>query len=260
MTNRAMTYSYALITIIVASTILTIEGSHSRRVLADDCPLDVFPRAGLPASDRRITVDSIDFPELAQGESGSISVDFNEEYLVGWQSVNPDLSPDNDIFVSREDDHDGDDTPNNDCPLPLTLAQDGAFHSHTSVAIGLRLPPGEIPEQHFLVSWTSQFLSPAQAPSLRKLDSSHFLLHPDDTPFIHSFSVAGFTDLPILSAGGNLDVGPSSGVSDTSDVVSLSDSLRIDVQKGLIYELEATGATIERVRCCNDPFICPSES
>jgi len=193
---------------------------------AEECPAESFSRATFPGIDTRVTVDSLSFPELHQGESSSIELERGEEYLVAWQSVNADQSPDNDIFVVRETDHDGDASlEDTDCPLPLTLSGDGAFHSSASVAIGLRMQIGEVPPQRFLVSWTSQPLSPLQAPSLRKLDSLNFLLFPEDSPFVHGFSVAGFTDLPIPPAGGNLDVGPSSGLSAISDSVALSDSL-----------------------------------
>jgi len=234
---------------------------------AEECPVQLFSHnacqtctTGFFASDRLVTVDDAEFPELHQGERGSIALERNEKYLIGWQSVNADQSLDNEIYVLRDRDHDGGNEPTTDCPLPLTQSSDGAFHESASVAIGLRTPIGVPPPQRFLVSWTSQPLSPLQAPSLRKLDSLNFLLFPEDFPFVHAFSVAGFTDLPIPPAGGNLDVGPSSGLSAISDSVALSNSLRSLDDRGLIYELETGGTLVDRVRCCDDASTCPTES
>jgi len=176
---------------------------------AEECPREMFARpGGFPATDYRVTVDSIDFPELHQGERSSIAFTSNATYLVAWQSVNADQSLDNDIYVLRERDHSGGDPQNStDCPLPLTLADDGAFHSGASAAVGLRVPV-DPPNFHFMVGWTSQMISPSQAPSLRKLDALNFLLFPEDlSPGGHPFSVGGFADLPISPAGGNLFAG-----------------------------------------------------
>src|SRR5690606_4439014 len=121
--------------------------------------------------------------------------------------------------------------------------------------------PAINPNIRFMVSWTSQILSPTQAPNLRKLDALNFYLFPENVfPIGHSFSVGGFTDLPILPAGGNLDVGPSSGISSSTDVVAISNGLRTATDRGLIYELEAGASLTNRVRCCDDLSGCATEN
>lgn len=104
-----------------------------RTAEADDCPYEFYSRATLPARDWRITIDDASFPQLEQGESSSISLEWGEKWLVAWQSVNADLSLDNDIYCMREIDNNAPGTPNfTDCPLPLTLEGDGARHTAPS--------------------------------------------------------------------------------------------------------------------------------
>lgn len=240
-------------------------------LVSQDCPNVSVGRSTPPYAptfivDHLVTVDSVFFPILEQGRSSSVACNqSDDEYLVAWQSVNADESLDNEILVLRRRDQDGGTNDNQDdvCPLQLTQSFDDALHSTPSVAIGYRLPfPNEL--EHFMVSWVSQELSPTlQAPSLRKLDARHFEFDPDQLPVPEPFRVGtpGFEDLPILPASGNLDVGPSSGISTISDAVGLSNALRsLDTDKGLIFELEELAAITDRIRCCDDGLNCTSES
>ena len=128
---------------------------YSPSAVAEECPRESFARpGGFPAADFRVTVDSMDYPELHQGELSSVALTSNATYLVAWQSVNADANPDNDIYVLREQDHDGFSAQAaTDCPLPLTMLDDGAFHSGASAAVGLRVPAIN-PNIRFMVSWT----------------------------------------------------------------------------------------------------------
>ncbi|HWL94234.1 MAG TPA: hypothetical protein VNT79_11940, partial [Phycisphaerae bacterium] len=212
-------------------------------------------------------MNDVNFPLLEQGTSSSVACNNREdEYLVVWQSVNADESLDNEILVLRRRDHDNalNDHPDDVCPLLLTQLSDDAFHSTPSVAVGYRLPFPENSLEHFMVGWVSQLLSPSlQAPSQRKLDARHFEFDPFLLPISEPFRPGnpGFQDLPILPASGNLDIGPSCGVSTVSDAVGLSNSLRpADADKGLIFELGASTSTVDRVRCCDDSNVCVTES
>jgi len=236
--------------------------------IAQDCPTFTTVRA-TPTFiiDHLVTVDNVAFPLLEQGKSSSVALNVrDDEYLVAWQSVNADESLDNEILVLRRRDHDGaaNAHPNDVCPLQLTLVDDDALHSTPSVAIGFRRPFPENSLEHFMVSWVSQGLSPSlQAPSLRKLDALNFEFDPFLLPAPQPFrpGTPGFGDLPILPASGNLDIGPSSGISTISDAVGLSNSLRpLDAHKGLIFELETAGSSVDRVRCCDDGVICATET